>query len=116
MARAGSLFHTPDDGVYLRAIDWRTWGENVGYMPGGCRLGPSRLHGQFHPWRLHPESHVPTRGDRVGARRGHAVGDGLLLPLTRCGSSRPVRVPSGSPRDLDPAGPIDPGHPSLHAG
>ncbi len=34
MARAGSLFHTPDVGIYLRAIDWRTWGENVGYTPG----------------------------------------------------------------------------------
>ena len=34
MARAGSLFHTPDVGVYLRTIDWRTWGENVGYTPG----------------------------------------------------------------------------------
>lgn len=34
MARAGSLFHTPDAGIYLRAIDWRTWGENVGYTPG----------------------------------------------------------------------------------
>ena len=34
MARTGSLFHTPDVGIYLRAIDWRTWGENVGYTPG----------------------------------------------------------------------------------
>ena len=34
MARVGALFHTPDVGVYLRAIDWRTWGENVGYTPG----------------------------------------------------------------------------------
>jgi len=34
MARAGSLFHTPDVGIYLRAIVWRTWGENVGYTPG----------------------------------------------------------------------------------
>jgi uncharacterized protein YkwD len=34
MAQAGSLFHTPDVSVYLRAIDWRTWGENVGYTPG----------------------------------------------------------------------------------
>lgn len=34
MARAGSLFHTLDVGIYLHAIDWRTWGENVGYTPG----------------------------------------------------------------------------------
>ena len=34
MSRAGSLFHTLDVGIYLRAIDWRTWGENVGYTPG----------------------------------------------------------------------------------
>jgi uncharacterized protein YkwD len=34
MARTGSLFHTLDVGIYLRAIDWRTWGENVGYTPG----------------------------------------------------------------------------------
>jgi uncharacterized protein YkwD len=34
MARAGSLFHTPDVGIYLSVIDWRTWGENVGYTPG----------------------------------------------------------------------------------
>ena len=34
MARAGSLFHTLDVGIYLRSIDWRTWGENVGYTPG----------------------------------------------------------------------------------
>ena len=34
MARAGALFHTPDVAIYLRAIDWRTWGENVGYTPG----------------------------------------------------------------------------------
>lgn len=35
MARAGRLFHTPDVGVYLDAIEWRTWGENIGYTPGG---------------------------------------------------------------------------------
>ena len=34
MAQAGALFHTPDVGIYLRAIDWHTWGENVGYTPG----------------------------------------------------------------------------------
>lgn len=34
MARAGSLFHTLNVGIYLRGIDWRTWGENVGYTPG----------------------------------------------------------------------------------
>ena len=34
MARAGSLFHTLDVAIYLRAIDWHTWGENVGYTPG----------------------------------------------------------------------------------
>ena len=34
MARAGSLFHTLDVDIYLRAIDWHIWGENVGYTPG----------------------------------------------------------------------------------
>jgi len=34
MARAGKLSHTPDVGVYLDGIQWRVWGENVGFTPG----------------------------------------------------------------------------------
>jgi uncharacterized protein YkwD len=35
MARSGVLFHTADVGIYLQAIGWHTWGENVGYTPWG---------------------------------------------------------------------------------
>ena len=35
MARSGELFHTADVGIYLHAIGWHTWGENVGYTPWG---------------------------------------------------------------------------------
>lgn len=35
MARAGDLFHTSNVDVYLQGIDWRAWGENIGYTPGG---------------------------------------------------------------------------------
>ena len=31
MARQGELFHTDDVDVYLHGIQWRTWGENVGF-------------------------------------------------------------------------------------
>lgn len=34
MARAGELFHTSDVGVYLGGIEWRVWGENIGFTPG----------------------------------------------------------------------------------
>lgn len=33
MARGGELFHTGDVDVYLHAIGWHIWGENVGYTP-----------------------------------------------------------------------------------
>jgi uncharacterized protein YkwD len=33
MARSGELFHTADADVYLHAVGWHTWGENVGYTP-----------------------------------------------------------------------------------
>lgn len=33
MARSGALFHTGDVDVYLDAIGWSTWGENVGFTP-----------------------------------------------------------------------------------
>ena len=33
MARAGEYFHTIDVDVYLHAIGWHIWGENVGYTP-----------------------------------------------------------------------------------
>ena len=33
MARSGDLFHTADVGIYLHAIAWNAWGENVGYTP-----------------------------------------------------------------------------------
>ena len=35
MARCGELFHTIAVDVYLRAINWHSWGENVGYTPWG---------------------------------------------------------------------------------
>jgi uncharacterized protein YkwD len=35
MARSGSLFHTGNVDVYLHTVGWHTWGENVGYTPGG---------------------------------------------------------------------------------
>jgi uncharacterized protein YkwD len=34
MAAAGELFHTTDVSPYLDGVDWRRWGENVGYTPG----------------------------------------------------------------------------------
>jgi uncharacterized protein YkwD len=34
MAAANDLFHTTDVSPYLDGIDWRRWGENVGYTPG----------------------------------------------------------------------------------
>jgi uncharacterized protein YkwD len=35
MANQGSLFHTADPATsYLRGVDWRTWGENVGVSGG----------------------------------------------------------------------------------
>ena len=52
MARAGTLFHTPDVGVYLRRIDWRTWGENVGYTPGGV----GSVHAAFMASPIHREN------------------------------------------------------------
>ena len=33
MARCGELFHTIAIDVYLHAISWHSWGENVGYTP-----------------------------------------------------------------------------------
>ena len=33
MARCGELFHTIAIDVYLHAINWHSWGENVGYTP-----------------------------------------------------------------------------------
>jgi uncharacterized protein YkwD len=52
MARAGSLFHTADVGIYLHAIDWRTWGENVGYTPGDV----GSLHEAFMASPTHREN------------------------------------------------------------
>ncbi len=34
MATIEELFHTTDVSPYLDGIDWRRWGENVGYTPG----------------------------------------------------------------------------------
>ena len=45
MARAGEFFHTIDIDVYLHAIGWHIWGENVGYTPRG-RVDPASIHGQ----------------------------------------------------------------------
>ena len=67
MARAGSLFHTPDAGIYLRAIDWRTWGENVGYTPGDV----GSVHEAFMASPTHRE-HILDRAFRhvaIGAVR-----------------------------------------------
>jgi uncharacterized protein YkwD len=37
MATAGELFHTTDIAPYLSGIEWRRWGENVGYTPGSIQ-------------------------------------------------------------------------------
>jgi uncharacterized protein YkwD len=37
MATAQELFHTNDVSPYLVGIDWRRWGENVGYTPGSIQ-------------------------------------------------------------------------------
>jgi uncharacterized protein YkwD len=37
MASAQDLFHTTDISPYLDGIDWRRWGENVGYTPGSIQ-------------------------------------------------------------------------------
>ena len=37
MARGGELFHSGDVDVYLNGISWHTWGENVGFTPGGVK-------------------------------------------------------------------------------
>jgi uncharacterized protein YkwD len=62
MASAGSLFHTPDAGIYLRAIDWRTWGENVGYTPGDV----GSVHGAFMTSPTHREN-ILNRAFRYAA-------------------------------------------------
>lgn len=42
MARRGTLFHTSDpSSYYLKGMNWRTWGENVG-MTGGSIEGLQR--------------------------------------------------------------------------
>jgi uncharacterized protein YkwD len=42
MARRGTLFHTSDpSSYYLKGLNWRTWGENVG-MTGGSIAGLQR--------------------------------------------------------------------------
>lgn len=42
MARRGTLFHTADpSNYYLKGLNWRTWGENVG-MTGGTVAGLQR--------------------------------------------------------------------------
>ena len=67
MARAGSLFHTPDVGIYLRAIDWRTWGENVGYTPGDV----GSVHEAFMASPTHRETSLTVHSD--GWRSGRCV-------------------------------------------
>ena len=72
MARIGSLFHTPDVDIYLRALDWSTWGENVGYTPGDV----GGLHDAFMVSPTHRDN-ILNRAFRYAAI-GSARVDGTL--------------------------------------
>ena len=72
MAVAGELYHTDDVNPYLAGIDWRRWGENVGYTPGSI----ASLHDAF--MASEPHRHNVLEPDFRRVAIGTYRADGVL--------------------------------------